>query len=162
MSDELTKLNTRARQQQLAEIDHAQSNAKKNHDFVQLNRSGADVIGMIAFRSGLAIAILNIMMKRMRWDNTIMISREAMAHVFGVSNNTISRAIKVLVDNHIIKIRKVGRSNIYTINVSLVWSTHANLKGLADFSRTLCLDPDDAARLQALDKTVITSYNLHT
>ena len=157
---DLTSIEMRARQRDFARADEANERAKKNHDFVQLQRATTDVLSLLGAKHGLALAIFVFMIGRMQRDNSIAVSRDSLAHFLQVGKSSVSNAMKILVEHNIISTKKIGRSNVYLLNAYVTWSTHNNLKYCAGFKKTVFLDPSDQARLNEIQCQKIVTYTL--
>ena len=105
--EKITALDQIARQQQLAEQEKFEELQKKNYDFVQFDRKSIMVLSKITAKSGLAGAIFQFMSSKMKQDNKLLVSREALAEFFEVSKTGVSNAIKLLVENKLLLVLKV-------------------------------------------------------
>lgn len=158
----LARLDARSRELQLMEEDRKNEEALKNHRFAQLYFDSMDALAVVGHENGLAVGIFLFLARRMAHDNSIVVSREALAHFFGVHTNLISQAIKVLKERGFIEVKKNGKANVYHLNTAVVWKTYGNLKHKASFNRTVYLDATYKSRLKDVDKTLLLSYTKRT
>lgn len=152
--EKITELDQKARQQELADQERFEELQKKNHDFVQFDRKSIMVLSKITAKSGLAGAIFQFMTGKMKQDNKLLVSREALAEFFEVSKTGVSNAIKLLVDNKLLVVLKSGNANIYCLNADVVWSTSRDKKEFAEFSCQVFLSKKEQEKL----KTIKTDY----
>lgn len=152
--EKITALDQIARQQQLADQEKFEELQRKNYDFVQFDRKSIMVLAKITAKSGLAGAIFQFMSSKMKQDNKLLVSREALAEFFEVSKTGVSNAIKLLVDNKLLVVLKSGNSNIYCLNADVVWSTTRDKKEFAEFSCQVFLSKKEQEKL----KTIKTDY----
>lgn len=108
----------------------------KNPEFVQLTKGiGPITITRIGTKSGSALAVLMFFFENMDQYNTIMVSQNVMADELNISRQTISKAVKILEDEKVIGIGKVGQANVYMVNQYVAWQNGnkkrktMNLKG---------------------------------
>lgn len=94
----------------------------KNPPFYQLSKGiGPVTLAKISEKSTSAISVLMFFFENMDNYNTLMVSQQVIAEEIGKARQTISNAIKVLEDESVIGIGKVGQSNVYMINPKIVW-----------------------------------------
>lgn len=94
----------------------------KNPPFYQLSKGiGPVTLAKISEKSTSAISVLMFFFENMDNYNTLMVSQQVIAEELGKARQTISNAIKVLEDENVIGIGKVGQANVYMINPKVVW-----------------------------------------
>lgn len=71
----------------------------------------------------------------MNSKNIVCISVQTLANRLGISERSITRANKYLVENNWLQIRKTGTSNVYFLNPGLVWKdkTGKRLNSIQDY-----------------------------
>src|SRR5699024_6410054 len=88
--------------------------ANKNPDFIQLTKGiGPATLARIGSKSPSALAVLMFFFENMDKYNTIMVSQNVIAEEIEKSRQTISKAIKVLQDEKVLGVAKVGQANAY-------------------------------------------------
>ena len=82
-----------------------------------------------------ASKIFDFLKSIMNNKNIICISAPTMAKRLGISERSVTRANKYLIDNNWLKIRKTGTSNVYFLNPGLVWKdkTGKRLSSIQDY-----------------------------
>lgn len=82
-----------------------------------------------------ASKIFDFLKSIMNNKNIVCISAHTMAKRLGISERSVTRANKYLVDNNWLKIRRTGTSNIYFLNPGLVWKdkTGKRLSSIQDY-----------------------------
>lgn len=158
--EKITELDQKARQDQIKQEERAEELKKKNHDFVQFDRSSIMVLAKITAKSGLAGAIFQFMTSKMRQDNKLLVSREALADFFEVSKTGVSNAIKLLIDSKLIYVLKSGNSNIYCLNADVVWSTSRDKKEFAEFSCQVFLSKAEQQKLKSIKTDLVKSVTI--
>lgn len=110
--------------------------ANKNPEFVQLTKGiGPITLARIGTRSASALAVLMFFFENMDDYNTLMVSQNVIAEELGKSRQTISKAVKILEDEKVIGVGKVGQANVYMVNQYVAWQNGnkkrrtMNLKG---------------------------------
>lgn len=108
----------------------------KNPPFVQLTKGvGLATMAKLTDKSPSAISVLMFFFENMDDYNTIMVSQQVIAEALDKSRQTIAKAIKVLEEESIIGIGKVGQANVYLVNPQIAWQNGyrkrktMNLKG---------------------------------
>lgn len=158
--EKITELDQKARQEQIKQEERAEELKKKNHDFIQFDRSSIMVLAKITAKSGLAGAIFQFMTSKMRQDNKLLVSREALADFFEVSKTGVSNAIKLLIDSKLIHVLKSGNSNIYCLNADVVWSTSRDKKEFAEFSCQVFLSKAEQQKLKSIKTDIVKSLTI--
>jgi len=145
---EIARLNEKARIAYLIEQEEEEKERKKNHDFVQFTRKGLSVLSSIT--NPIALRVFLFLSEKMDRENKIIVSQQTLAEVLGVSRQSISTAVKELVDKQMLMILKTGSSNIYCLNANVVWTTYGNRKEYATFKATVFISKTE--QLQRLKK----------
>lgn len=68
-----------------------------------------------------ASKVFDFLKATMNSKNIVCVSAQTMANRLGISERSVTRANKYLVDNNWLQIRKTGTSNVYFLNPGLVW-----------------------------------------
>lgn len=157
---DLIDLDMRARQQQLAEIDRNEENARKNRDFSQQNNSASPVLAKLGIKNVLALPVYHVLVHLANHNNEVILTREAIADFLEVSKTSISGAIKTLMEHDIIMIKAVGKTRVYCINAEVMWKSYATRKQYATLVKRVSLSDNDAAALKRL-KTTIPKLKVH-
>lgn len=113
-----------------------------NRDFVQVSRKYLDALDTLAGKSLTARKLLTTLVKAMDRQNAVMVSHESLAKLTGSSVATIKRALTVLRDERWIEVLKVGTANVYRVNSSVFWRSHAGGKW-ASFSAQVLVNFDE-------------------
>lgn len=86
-----------------------------NKRVVNMHHSLMDVLAKLGQKSALSISIYFIFVRRMDENNSLMMSRDAIAHILGVSHAGVSKATKLLLECGLIGITKNNGCNVYHI-----------------------------------------------
>jgi hypothetical protein len=158
MADKMTQLDMRARQQQIADEERRELEAKKNHDFVQFTRKG--LMKLCKLKNGVAHQIFHYLSKEMDTENKLIISQNTLAEIFDVSRMSISTAVKELVKAELIDILKVGNANIYCLNAQVVWTQERDKIHLARFNAKVIISKDEQEKFAQVRKTKLKQISL--
>lgn len=107
--------------QDLKEKEEAEAAAKKNYNFVQVQKSALKDMRGLAARSPKAMQLLLTLVEKMNRENAIMISKKTLEQITGMSSASVTRAIKLLKEERWVQIIKVGTSNVYRVNSLAFW-----------------------------------------
>jgi hypothetical protein len=151
MADKMAQLDMRARQQQIADEEKRELEAKKNHDFVQFTRKG--LLKLCALKNGVAHQIFHYLSKEMDTENKLIVSQNTLAQIFDVSRMSISTAVKELVKAELIDILKVGNANIYCLNAQVVWAQERDRIHLARFNVKVIISKEEQEKFATVRKT---------
>lgn len=109
---------------------------EKNPPFVQLTKGvGLVTLAKLTEKSPTSISVLMFFFENMDNYNTIMVSQKIIAETIDKSRQAVGNAIKVLEEERVIGVGKVGQANVYLINPKLAWQNGykkrrtMNLKG---------------------------------
>lgn len=118
----------KAQHMDLLAREKAEEEAKKNHNFVQVEkRSLRDIRGLID-RSPNAAKLLFIMAEKMNRQNALLCSFKTLQEITGLSRTTLSNAVSLLKQEHWVQVIKVGTANAYVVNSRVFWQSFGNLK----------------------------------
>lgn len=129
--------------QQIVDIEtgevRSSRNLGNNSNFVMLFRNEIPALRAVAIEDGKALAIFMLITEHMGTDNCLIVSRETMSEILGISIPTIDRKIKFLKDKNFISVMRTGSSSIYTVNANVAWSTYGNKKDYAKFKASVLI-----------------------
>lgn len=140
-ADKTALLDNKARQQQIEQEEKLDAELKKNHDFVQFTRKG--LLKLSQLKSGLAHQIFHYLTKEMDRENKIIISQGTLAEIFEVTRQSISQAVKELIELELLTILKIGNANIYCLNAAIVWSQERDKIHLAKFNAKVIISKSE-------------------
>lgn len=151
LGKKMAELDAKAQKDALDKKEEAEERRKKNHDFVQFNRGGLDALSKIT--NPIALRAFLFLTKEMNRENKIIVSQQTLAERLGVSRQSISTAVKELVNNKMFTILKSGSSSIYCLNADVVWSDAGNKKQYASFRATVLVSKKEQS--PALKRTTV-------
>ena len=111
----------------------------ENHNFVMVFREEMHSLRKIAIKDGKALAVFMLITEHMDQSNSLIVSRETIGEILGMSIATVDRKLKFLKDNNFITTIKSGVSSIYMINANIAWSTYGNMKKYAQFKASVLI-----------------------
>lgn len=113
-----------------------------NSNFVQVSKIYIDEMNSLAQYAPSAHLLLWTMVKQMDKKNALMISQESLCKLTRLSAATVKRAVALLREQQWIDVFKVGTSNVYRVNSTVVWQDRADGKW-ATFSANVVLNFDE-------------------
>ena len=103
-----------------------------------------------------AYCIMDFLASKMDNYNAVICSYRVMQEVFGYSQATIARAIKLLKEHKYIDVKKSGTSNIYMLNKHLYWNSWGTNYAYAEFdAKVIIAASEQDKETQAQIKTEI-------
>lgn len=125
------------------------SSEQKNLNFIQLQKgAGPEVISKIAETSALAVQVLMFFFKNMSKEGVLAVSQSTIAETLGKTRQGISKAIKVLEDNHAVAKAKIGgNSVVYIINPDIAWQKTNVQKKVMYLNGVIMLHKDENKRI---------------
>lgn len=149
------------RQRQLENQDkkekEARERAKKSpfKNFVQVNKDYYKAEDWLMAKSPIAYRIFKFLINGMDDYNAVICSYKVLQENFGVSQDTVRRAIKLLKEKQYIEVYKSGTSNVYAINKNIVWNSWGTNYDYAKFGANIILSESEQEKsVQAKIKAV--------
>lgn len=118
----------RVRQQELAEQEKAEARAKKNFNFVQIEKRALKEVRTLYERNATAGKLLFILAEKMNRQNALVCSYDTMSKITGLSRQTLYKAVKYLKEENWIQVIKVGTANAYVVNSRVFWQSSGDKK----------------------------------
>lgn len=120
--------------------------------FYQINKDNANFLSSCLNESPKALQILLFIFSHMDQYNALICSYKVIQEALGLSQSTVSRAIKYLRDHGFIYIYKSGTNNVYVANKDLVWNSWGNNKQYCKFPANVLLSASEQEKQQTLKK----------
>lgn len=133
----------RARQRDLVRLEAAEERARKNHDFVQVERRHMDDLAMLGVRAPKALTLLLLIGKRMGRQNALVASYDTLQSLSGMSRASVQRSLKLLKDEKWMTTLRVGTATAYVINAAVMWTTFGHMKTAAFTATVLTTDREN-------------------
>lgn len=149
---------TRAQQQHLRELEAAEELAKKNFNFLQVEKRSIKEIRRLAKQSPAAHEILLLMAEKMNRENALMVSLTTLMELTGRSRPTVARALKVLKDELWVQVVKVGTANAYLINNSVFWQSAGDKKHAHFRASIIASSADQDEDVDVMSKTKLKHF----
>jgi hypothetical protein len=124
----VSQLDRDMRLRQQAHEDAQTELAKKNFDFLQLEKRNIKEVRGLIGRSPKASIILMLLAEHMNKQNAIVMSMQTLMSITKWSRPTVSGAIKLLKDERWLQVLKIGTANAYIINNSVFWQSSRDQK----------------------------------
>lgn len=132
----------RTRQQELLEQAEAEKRAKKNYNFVQIEKRTLRLVRELYADNPAAGKLLFILAEKMNRQNALVCSYETISKITGLGRTTLYKAIKYLKTHNWIEVIKVGTANAYIINSRVFWQSYGDKK-LSVFHATIVASSDE-------------------
>lgn len=116
----------RAQHQDLLEAERRDELAKKNHNFVQVQKHNLKEFRRLIKENPTAAQIMFLFAEKMNRQNALMCSFKTLEQITGLSRTTLSKAINLLKKEQWIEIIKMGTANAYLINHQVFWQDTAD------------------------------------
>lgn len=158
LDEKMTRLNRKAQEEALKKAEEQEERKKKNLDFVQFNRTGLDAL--VKLSNPLAIRVFMLLTKEMNKENKIIVSQQTLAQLLGVTRQSVSNAIKELVEKNMFTILKTGSSSVYCLNADVVWSDRADKKKYASFRATVLVSEKEQNPPTKVKKTKVNRIDI--
>ena len=123
------------------ERDRAKKSPYKN--FVQLNKDAYKVEDWLMSKSPIAYRIFKFLINGTDSYNALICSYKVLQESFGISQDTVRRAIKLLKEKKYIDVYKTGTSNVYAVNKQIVWNSWGTNFDRASFGVNIILSAEE-------------------
>lgn len=128
MSKKMDVLDAEARQYQLEVEARRDAVAKKNFNFVQIEKKTMRDLRLLTASQPKAASLLFLLGEKMNKQNAIVMSQTTMSELTGWSKPTILKAVKTLKDGMWLQVLKIGTGNAYIINNAVFWTDSRDKK----------------------------------
>lgn len=120
------EVHQRAQQQALKEKEEQEALAKKNHNFLQVQKSSLKEFRRLIKENATAAQLMFVFAEKMNRQNALMCSFKTLEQITGLSRSTLSKAITLLRKEQWIEVIKIGTANAYMINHQVFWQDSAD------------------------------------
>lgn len=142
MSKPLSVLDAEARQFELEQEARRDAVAKKNFNFVQVEKRTMKDLRILTVEHPKAAGLLFLLGEKMNKQNAIVMSQQTMIGLTGWSRPTVIRAVKTLQDGRWLQIIRIGTANAYVINNAVFWQDSRDKK-MATFRAQIVVSADE-------------------
>lgn len=154
----IARLDAKARQDQLDKEKEEAEKAKKNLNFVQIEKRNLKAFRMLAIESPTCVAVMFALAEHMNRQNAVMISYEALEFLTGYARATLSKAIRMLEEKKWIQIVKVGNANAYLINSGAFWQSYGNRKYTSFHAQIVAIDKEQTKPVEEMAKVKLQHF----
>lgn len=106
---------------------------KLNPDFVQLYKENMSYLGDLVRTNPVAAEIFLFISQNMNKQNALACPYSVLQEVTGKSRPTVGRAIKVLKEGNYLSSLRMGTTNVFIANPSIVWTAWRTSKKYCAF-----------------------------
>lgn len=111
-----------------------QAARRANKDFTQVTQAGWEKLDEIVQKDKNAARLFAFFCKHMGPDGAVTASRTTIAEALEITERTVTRYVKTLVELNALVVLKVGTANVYCLNPEQVWKSFNNAKPYAAFN----------------------------
>lgn len=122
------EVHQRAQHQHLQERDASDELARKNQNFLQVQKRNLKEFRRLIKENPTAAQLMFLFAEKMNRQNALMCSFKTLEEITSLSRSTLSKAISLLKKEQWIEVIKVGTANAYLINHSVFWQDSADKK----------------------------------
>lgn len=148
----------RVQQQELREREREEDLARKNYNFLQLEKRTVGELKRLTQASPKAATLLYTLAERMNKQNAIVMSQSTMQSLLGWSRPTISAAIKLLKEEQWLQVLKIGTANAYIINSRVFWQSTGNLKHTVFNAQIIASASEQSESFEELQKVKLKHF----
>jgi len=98
-------------------------------------------------KSPTSISVLMFFFENMDDYNTIMVSQQVIAETINKSRQAVGNAIKILEEENVIGIGKVGQANVYLVNPQVAWQNGYKKRKTMNLKGNILLDQSENKEL---------------
>jgi hypothetical protein len=104
-----------------------------NTNFVQFYEDNLNLILQMNIENHSAVNVLLWIVRRMDNRNALVASQQTIANALSLSRQTINASVAYLREKKALTVLKSGNTNVYAVNVQIVWKSTADNKRYAHF-----------------------------
>lgn len=128
--------------QELAEKESADEFARKNFNFLQIEKRQLREMRRLVNLDVNAFNVLTILAERMNRMNAICCSQKTLMKITGLSRTSVHNAVSILKKEHWLEVVKIGTANAYVINSRVFWQNSGDKK-MAVFHAAIIASADE-------------------
>lgn len=126
----------------------AEEMERKNPPFFQLAKGvGPNMIAKLSNKSPTAVHVLMFFFENMDDFNVVMVSQQVIATNINKSRQAVAKSIKILEEENLIGIGKVGQANVYLINPKIAWQKANKQRGIVKLKGNVILGEEENKEL---------------
>ena len=127
----------RVQHQNLIEAEQRDELARKNFNFLQIEKSTLRDLRRLTAQSVPAAQVLMLLGEKMNKANAVVCSYKVLSEITGYGRTTLHNAIKLLEGERWVQVVKVGSANAYIVNSRVFWQDTGAKKRHASFHATI-------------------------
>lgn len=127
----------RAQHQHLVEAESAEALAKKNQNFLQIEKKTLKDLRRLVATSVPAAQVIMLLGEKMNRSNAVVCSFKTLTEITNYSRSTLAVAVKLLEAERWVQIVKIGSANAYVVNSRVFWQNTGDKKRHASFHATI-------------------------
>lgn len=127
----------RAQHQHLVEAEKREELARKNFNFLQVEKKTLKDLRRLVATSVPAAQVIMLLGEKMNKANAVVCSFKTLSEITKYSRSTLAVAVKLLEAERWIQVVKVGSANAYVVNSAVFWQDTGAKKRHASFHATI-------------------------
>lgn len=128
--------------------DEIEDNQRKNSSFVQYDETNLTAVRALLKKNPVAAEIFMFLSQHMNRKNAIACPSKVLEDITGKGRTTVSGAIKLLKEESYICVVKMGTTNVYILNPSIVWKAWRTGKSYCEFEGKMFLSKHENQEIE--------------
>tara|TARA_Y100000588_G_C14207176_1_gene905141 strand:- start:1429 stop:1872 length:444 start_codon:yes stop_codon:yes gene_type:complete len=125
---------------------------KKNGKFVQYDESNISFVRELIKKNPVSADIFMFLSQHMNRKNAVACPSKVLEEVTGKGRTTVSNAIKTLKNEGYVCTAKMGTTNVYVLNPTIVWKAWRTGKPYCEFEGKMFISKSENKELEELIK----------
>lgn len=126
--------------------------SKKNGKFVQYDESNISFVRELIKKNPVSADIFMFLSQHMNRKNAVACPSKVLEEVTGKGRTTVSNAIKTLKNEGYVCTAKMGTTNVYVLNPTIVWKAWRTGKPYCEFEGKMFISKSENKELEELIK----------
>ena len=125
---------------------------RKNGKFVQYDESNISYVRDLIKKNPVAADIFMFLSQHMNRKNAVACPSKVLEEITGKGRTTVSTAIKLLKKDGYISTAKMGTTNVYVLNPTVVWKAWRTNKSYCEFEGKMLISKSENSEIESLIK----------
>ena len=132
--------------------EDAKSSEQKNGKFVQYDETNISFVRDLIKNNPVAADIFMFLSQHMNRKNAVACPSKVLEEITGKGRTTVSKAIKYLRGKGYICVAKMGTTNVYVLNPTIVWKAWRTNKPYCEFEGKMLISKSENQEIEELIK----------
>lgn len=125
---------------------------RKNGKFVQYDESNISFVRELIKKNPVSADIFMFLSQHMNRKNAVACPSKVLEEVTGKGRTTVSNAIKILKNEGYVHTAKMGTTNVYVLNPTIVWKAWRSGKPYCEFEGKMFISKSENKELEEIIK----------